>query len=52
MCGIRNEQKIKILVGFDQGVHNYVVGRDIVVHRSAREQEMPYQIFCCVLVGL
>src|ERR1700733_16299670 len=51
---VGEQEKIEILVGFDEGVDDEesVVGRDVVVHGAVGEEEMALQIFRQGLVGL
>jgi hypothetical protein len=45
--GVRNHQQVEILVRLDQRIHHQqrVVRRHVVVHRSMRQQQMPFRFF-------
>ena len=46
MVRVRNQQQIEVLVRLDQRIHHEprVLGRNIVVHRPGREQQVPLQV--------
>src|ERR1700735_783950 len=51
---VGKQEEIEILVGFDERVDDKegVVGRDVVVHGAVGKQEVAFQIFGHVLIGL
>src|SRR5438105_4312099 len=51
---IGEQEQVKVFVGFDQLIdyQKRVIGRHIVVHSAVGEQQMSFEVFGNVLVGL